>query len=103
MKNQSVLSNVIYEECIEWCIDYLESEIDFNAFSIRFLTQKIKLHENRDALFHHLNPNQQECLNKMESLIERRSITIQEKSLSKKQRLNERKLKKKLLEIINQI
>lgn len=102
MKNQQVLACVIYDECMEWCMDYLENEIDFNSFSIRFLTQKIKLHEKQDALFHLLTPKQQEHLNKMEYFIEKRSFTLHEKNLTKKQRLNEKTLKKRLLEIIKE-
>lgn len=85
---------LIYNECLEWVIDYLENEVDFQTTLINF--------ENSLSKFYIDNSNLKDCLDdkkyyillNIESLLEHRVITLY--GHANRYRLSERDLKDEL-------
>lgn len=95
------LAQLLYDECINWIVDYIEKEVDFQTVLNKFETTKSKLNHDQLDLEDLLDDEQYETLLDINSLLEHRVITVHDATIDTP--LSESSLREKLTEIVDQI
>lgn len=95
------LALLIYDECVEWIIDYAEDEIDFQSALNAFEQTKSKLSEKHLDLEDFLDDNQSQTLQKINSLLEQRVNTLYDQTIENS--LSEPQLKKQLIKLLDEL
>ena len=85
---------LIYNECLEWVIDYLENEVDFQTTLLNFENSLSKFYIDNSNIKDHLDDDKYYILLNIESLFEHSVITLY--GHANQYRLSERDLKDEL-------
>ena len=95
------LALLIYDECVEWIVDYVEDEIDFQTALNAFEQTKSKLNETHLDLEDLLYDEQSLTLQKINKLLEQRVNTLYDQTIEGS--LSESQLKKQLIQLLDEL